>query len=154
MTIEKKKTLILNDYERGFLTALIDGEGAIGIRSQGKNRNAMPIVSIANTSKPLLDYVHTLIEDTSVCSFRQSVDKRNPKWKKMYYLNIKGSRNVQPILEEIKDGLIVKKQQAKLALSVCKSVNSRKHNNIKERGLTIRDMETVECVLKLNKKGV
>ena len=122
----------LGDFERGFLVALIDGEGSIGLSTKrvGSKRKFIriaPFISIVNTCKPLLEKAMQFIGGGSLFN-------RKGTRKEIWTLGIYGTRNVAFLLEQIHNDLIVKKDKGDLVLKFCKSrVNATYGSGYSER---------------------
>ena len=101
---------LLNYYECGRIAAFIDGEGNISSWIDKMNRVNIHI-GIANTNYRLMDY---LIK-TLGCGSVTSRDRGYP-YKIAYEFRIKRVNDVLCLLEQIKDHLILKKEQAQLAI--------------------------------------
>jgi len=100
---------IFSDYERGFLEALIDGEGNLGIL-----KNHAPMIAITNTSYHFL-YKAGIIIGENVEIKRGTPTRVRPENHKAFYrLRIFGQKEVENILSQI--NLLVKRKQQDLIL--------------------------------------
>ena len=93
----------LSEFELGYLSGLIDGEGHIGI-SKDKHDCFRLRLSIANTDKAMIDWLFDKIPN----AMAHIGNQKHLKNKTVYHWVISGNRRVQQFLSEIKDYLIVK----------------------------------------------
>lgn len=108
----------LNEVDRAYLAGLTDGEGCIGIEYAARSatdprKRARLYVNINNTHEGLIQNLKRMAGGLG------SIQERDPpadkNWKKIWIWVIKGG-SARWFLEQIKDYLIVKKDQATLAL--------------------------------------
>jgi hypothetical protein len=119
----------MNEFERGFIVGLIDGEGSITLQNSlhmvkhlaksGEQKvyqhlGISPKIQIANTSAELLKKAQIILG--GIISTR-----KRPGRKPCGVLIISTQDRVYKILKEIHNDLIVKKRQAELVMSFCES---------------------------------
>lgn len=56
----------LNDFQIGYIAALIDGEGSICLIAQHANEHKAPVISVASTTKEIMEFMQTLLGGTIV----------------------------------------------------------------------------------------
>jgi len=110
-------TIKLTDYQRGFLEAIIDGEGSLGlikINSQGRTR-WNPYCAISNTNMKILDKVKTITGGT----IHSNGNEKNPRWHKCYEIKIPTNilRQILPQLD------LCKSEQKRLVIRALELVN-------------------------------
>lgn len=112
--------LVLNDYERGWVSGLIDGEGDIGLeKCKQPNRTGLgrgfawvPRVGVSNTHRELLERLQTLLGGSiSLCRARR------PNQRDWYRLRM-SNRVAECVLNAIT--LVIKERQRVLLLEACK----------------------------------
>jgi hypothetical protein len=128
---------IINDYERVKVAAFIDGEGCI--TTQIETNKIKIHIDVANTDNRLMDF---LIK-TLGCGFITS-GQTNPGCKTVYHFRIRVQNDVLYFLEQIKDHLLLKKEQAILAIQLLTIRQSHITDEVKEI------MMRIKC---LNKRG-
>jgi hypothetical protein len=112
------KMIKLTDFELGYLAGFIDGEGALiinkrehigykGIRYVGYSA----YIDLGNTNKECLEYIKNLLNVTSGIYTNQCKGNR----KVAYRLRI-GYKQAKPLIEQLQDRLIIKKNIAKVFL--------------------------------------
>ena len=116
---KKQFDLNLTNEESAYLAGIIDGEGTITFCKRWNRDSYNPIVSIANTDKDLMEYLHNQIGGTLTV-----YPHRVPPRRTAYKLEIWQS-NVVPILEKVLPYLIVKREQAELMLEYIESRRNR-----------------------------
>jgi hypothetical protein len=104
---------VLNDFERGYIAALIDGEGSLELQfKQRKSRlgfNITPMIAIGNNSLQLLKYTQKILKSGRI-------KKRKQKCHILYACKL---THVLSILMQIKDYLIIKKRKAEIIIKFC-----------------------------------
>jgi uncharacterized protein (DUF1778 family) len=111
----------LNEYEKGWLEALFDGEGSLSL-SYGKQKTSdRPRIDIrmdiSNTNLEILEKAKKIMGGGSISSFTSFNDNR----KKRYRLCVRTKiiRNILPQLD-----LIVKREQKKLLLEAASLIDT------------------------------
>jgi hypothetical protein len=117
--INKKQLKVnkLNQFEKGWIAALVDGEGTVTLhRSKLKNGETgyHPRLMIGNTNRELIEKVKTVIGSGHI-SRCKSKNEQKPLW--AYELS---SRPLEKLLPQITNHLIVKKRQAEIVSEVIK----------------------------------
>jgi len=112
-----KYTKILDDFERGYLAAMFDGEGTIGVVAEKREENVSgirfsPNVCIYNSDHSLLEAIQEMVGFGSIFCHGKSSSKR----KAMYRLHFTANQ-VRHLLPQLLSGLVAKKRQAELVLS-------------------------------------
>jgi hypothetical protein len=106
----------LSESDKGYIAGFIDGEGSIIFYKDRKILN--PAILVANTDKPVLDYLKSKLTIGSLAITRRT--HKNPKWKDLYQLHIHGAKPVYDILIVIEPYLIIKKEKALTAIRILK----------------------------------
>lgn len=140
--------------KRNWLAGFTDGEGSIIIcRNNEKRRNGKvyhqiyPLVILANTYKPAMDYVVNLLENRG--SYYKQIRKKS--WKICYILKLI-KNDARYFIKLIYPYLKIKKKQAKLCLELLKTVRPNRHKKLHKRTLNKRLSLLLKCK-KLNKRG-
>ena len=114
--------VVLEETQKAWLAALIDGEGWIGIVKEKRAGNVSGAryyanVEIANTKRDLLDAVTRCVGEAFVYLKDHRIGQVNHK--KMYSVRIK-KRAIPSLLEQIKPYLVIKRRQAEIVLELCR----------------------------------
>lgn len=109
----------MEEVERAYVAGIVDGEGTVTLMKHHKDETHIPFVGIANNNLVLLRWIKSLVGG-NICSKK----KRLPHHSDSYVLNIRQDRALR-FLNEIKQYLIVKRQQAELITDKYKSVTHR-----------------------------
>lgn len=99
----------ISQLELGWFVGIIDGEGTISIRKQGKTYT--PTIKMSNTSKKLIDKFCDLLDKMEVsyhCYGGQREGNRKYKWE----VSVTGRPRVLKLLSLIVDSLVSKQRQA------------------------------------------
>jgi hypothetical protein len=107
--------LALNDAELAYIAGIIDGEGHIGMVKTQDGYD--PVVSVANTSKELIDWIMNKVP-TGALTTHQHL--RKPNWKIGYVYTISSYADIVELLQKVLRYLIVKRRQAELMIEYCK----------------------------------
>lgn len=141
----------LSDFQKGYLAAIIDGEGMIRINKAHDRRWSVehyylaPIISIVNTDAKLMAGIRDMVK---VGRFFKETS-RILGHKDKYVYNIASINGCKQILEQIKDGLIVKKRQADAVLKLI-AIKETKTTGV----VTAEEIELYEEVKRLNARGI
>lgn len=107
---------------RAYVAGIFDGEGSIGIvvhkKSYGARRYPRPHVTIVNTNKQLLDFIHNTFGGQKVAS-RPPTDGVVKGNLPLYTWTIGSHIDVAAFLEMILPYLIVKREKAEEVLKFC-----------------------------------
>jgi len=144
---------MLSEFEKGWISALIDGEGSISLHISRRPQNRrykrdfaiQPIIMITNNNLELLEQVENIIGGGIV---RQKY-KPNPKWKPTYHWHLTGIRRLLSLLKQVTPHLIVKRKQAELMLKYCSS-RLEKLNGTFYAGYTQEEIEMAHQMGVLN----
>ncbi|MBI5347276.1 MAG: hypothetical protein HZB66_01555 [Candidatus Aenigmarchaeota archaeon] len=100
-------------FEKGWISAIIDGEGHISLRPHSDGKTYKPSITIANNSEKLIQALKKTIP-----SGRVYIDERKNKknWSKTYQFSVWKQNEIKQLLEQIKKHLIIKKGRAELML--------------------------------------
>lgn len=109
----------MEEVEKAYVAGIVDGEGTVTLMKHHKNETHIPFVGIANNNLELLKWVKSLVGG-NICSKK----KKLPHHADSYVLNIRQDRALR-FLNEIKQYLIIKRQQAELITAKYKSVTNR-----------------------------
>ena len=122
-----------------YLAGIIDGEGTIYIQHTQRGEYRLKLY-VVNTYEPLIRW----LQDNFDGLVYSRISKKNPHWKRKW----EWMSNAE-ILPEIIDYLIVKKEQAKLAIEFRKTFHQNRRPN--ENDIVIRK-KCFEEVKKLNNR--
>ena len=125
-----------------YLAGIIDGEGCISLHSNG---SSTVLLVVANTNKNLMTWLHKKFEGT-ICIGTSS----NIKSKIGYYWYCQ-QKNIIEILVRIIPFLLIKKEQAKLAIKYRNLISS--HHRILTQTNKNKRKEIICKLHRLNKKG-
>ena len=145
---------MLSEYEKGYITGAIDGEGCLTcFKRKGKKLKLgfgiRPRLSITNTCPEFLSYLKEIIGFGFIRPVRYK--RQREHWKKVQIFDV-GSKGLKILLPEIKNGLIIKKHQAELLLELIQ-INEENNKQRSTKGNTERMIEIFNEIKKLNKKG-
>jgi deoxycytidine triphosphate deaminase len=102
----------LNDYQKGYIAAMIDGEGHIGKHNAQRQHHTWHI-TIGNTNRELMEYVQEMLGVGQIYTQEPS----NPKHNTAYIYKITRMADVQHVLGQVYPYLIVKREAALKALN-------------------------------------
>jgi hypothetical protein len=110
----------LTDIEKGYIAGFLDGEGCIGLgkRTKVTDRRTFQWVifcGITNTNRASLEYIQKIVLRISK-SQRCNICGSSHNRKHTLFRLALSSGTLMPLLRQIKDNLIVKKEQAELVL--------------------------------------
>ena len=136
--------LNLTEWERGYLSAAIDGEGTITIirDAMGDGIRLLPKIEITNTNT---SFLKRLAKMAPSCRYRH---RRKAGQKIVHVLCIHGLCRVYSVLKVIMNDLIIKRKQSESVFNFCKSRLS--HPCIP---YTKEEWEMYHKVKVLNRKG-
>jgi hypothetical protein len=132
--MEKRR---FTDYERGWLEALIDGEGSILVHRDRKKQRGWLVFSISNTNRALLLKAQSLIGG----KIRPYSDP-NPRSRRQYLLAVYG-KTLEWVLPQIT--LIVKEQQRQISLEII---------HLRGTGPNSRLEELYTLIANANRRGI
>jgi hypothetical protein len=142
---------MLNNFNRGFASALIDGEGCICFHSNG--RTSQPRVCIDNTNKEILIFIMKMTNLGVVKVKKENIRflKDSKKVQKIRYCwYVYSFIDIITLLKQMK--LIVKKRQQNLMVKFCSS-RLRRSLKIHHPDYTENEKALIAGVKKLNSKG-
>jgi len=140
----------LDESQKGYLAAIIDGEGTISINTGSRPfRQHHPIVYITNTSLGLLQYIKKLLGGGNIKPHQNATAKRRASWR----WRLSGYSNIKMLLEQILPYLFVKKRVAELVIEYTISRLQRGAKWGHHLGLTEREQEIIMEVKVLNSHG-
>jgi len=128
-----------------YLAGLFDGEGCISIcpRKDKHGDNAFIFcIQITNTNTTLMKW---LIEHFGGVYYSQDGKSRKPNWKPSYRWRVKGRANEEEFLLGVLPYLVIKKEQAKLALEFVRMWQEKN---------PARRLEISNRMCELNRRGV
>jgi transcriptional regulator with XRE-family HTH domain len=143
----------LSEFDKGWVSALIDGEGCIRIELRtrvngyAQGFSLSPSIQVTNNC---LEFLLALNEKLGVCCSTYLQKYTNPKHKTTYHWQLKGVYQVKSLLEQITPYLIVKRKQAELVLEYCLSRLDGLMKLTAQCPYTEREIELAEEVWKLN----
>lgn len=116
----------MTQIEIGYIAGILDGEGCIYINRRkltNTGRRKTPgygvKVIVSTTSYELVEWLIAYAQLTSIC-YNQPKGNRKPKW-----LCTWNSRKAEWLLGLVLPHLVIKAQQAKLGLELCKHLRTR-----------------------------
>jgi hypothetical protein len=146
----------LTDKQLGYLACAIDAEGTIGITyytSKSGRPRFQVRVSSYNSDRRFLDYIHGLVGGYI---HHRRRDKGIHNWKDMYTWFIEAQK-AKEFLLLIKPELIIKKQQAEVALEMLETYLDKQNNVYGCKGfpgsLSDKRMSLKNRMHELNRKG-
>ena len=139
----------MNDYDLGWLSALIDGEGSIGMR---KNHSAVhrrgfswrPLLEIGNTDVNLLEAATSIVGGGTIRRHKPKSERCRP-----YYMVVIGANLLRQVLPEIH--LITKEQHRLLLLEALDLL--AEHSSWGRTPHDIRLEEIYKELRRLNRRG-
>jgi len=134
----------LEEVEKAYLAGIVDGEGTVTLMKHHKNETPAPHVSVANNNLYLLKWIKSIVGG-NICRKK----KRLPHHKDSYAWNVRQDRALC-FLNEIKQYLKIKKQQAELISSTYKKVTNRAGRYTPE--MMERKMKLVAKIRVLNQR--
>ena len=125
----------MNDFDRGYIIGLIEGEGTITLQIQKKKAKhgisitINPAIHISNTCKGLLEEANKVLKSPIYPL------QRKENQKPAYRLQVWSIEKVKSLLEEFLPRLICKRRQAELVIEFC---NIRIEKKEKNRDMLLR----------------
>ena len=116
--------MIMNDFERGYIVGLIEGEGSITLNvcgRKGKNGTSItinPKVTINNTCKELIDKANIILN--GAIYMQRRYNKTHERKKPAYRIEVWSLEKVKALLEEMLNDFVCKHRQAELVIEYCK----------------------------------
>lgn len=132
----------MNNFQKGYIAGMIDGDGWIGIKDHRKI-----IIDIVSVNMPSLKYIKNMVGFGRVISIKS----RNIKHSDSYHLKFNQNESLR-LLSEIKDFLIIKRRNAKLALEYNGFVKGAKH--FYDKAYVVKKLKYLSLMKQYNKKGV
>ena len=142
---QKVKEYTLTEFEKGYLCGIIDGEGTLGFNiTKGK---LYPRLSIATTSLEEVQFLSQILHGV----FRYCQRKKG-ETKPVHHITIGRLNDLAPLLQILKDNLIIKRQQAQLMHQFCKI--HKDGNQYRWNSHSQEEWEIYNDFKPLNRKGV
>jgi ribosomal protein L32 len=140
--------------ELGWLAGIIDGEGYLGIQIEKNTHFVTPSMHICNTDEKIILRAKDILEKLGVTTYCRVQNKTYvPNHKVVYKIQVKRHSSMVKILENVGEFLTGNKyQRGKLLLEFCKS-RLEKHSNGKSNPYSKRELEIIEEVIPLQRKG-
>lgn len=146
----------LSDVDLAYIAGFIDGEGCICVHRRGKVGEKEKsiyafIVTIANTDKSVIQYLHSVLGGCIANN-----NKRNGH-KTCYVLHL-NPRKAYKLLKKLLPYLRVKKKQAELAIKLGDIITNKKHGrltneDVMERELIRQEMQRLNKRVNKRKEG-
>ena len=133
------------EIEKAYIAGLVDGEGSVTLSRKHRNETPSPEVSIANNNLQLLDWVKNVVGAGKITT----KSKNKAHHAQSYTWSIRDNKAIC-FLNEIKDYLIVKKQQSWLIIRKYKMYTPRNGKYTPE--MLRRKLELVAQIRKLNQR--
>lgn len=157
VTREYKPAIVDNfsDFDLGYLVAMIEGEGALMIQSNGRNKAKIPVIYVtSNTDKGIIDHVTEVLSNAGFKAFvvRTVVDTRERR-KPLFTVRIKGITYCYPFLKKIESLVKGKKKAiATLMIHYCERRIPKMGLRNSERRYTIEEQQIIAQIKRLNMK--
>ena len=152
LRVKKPTVPLLNEAEKGYLAAMIDGEGTISLRdskaTEKTTANLTPWVMVSNTNTKILEKVSqiTHVEYNKKAKRSKHEQHRKPAYK----WQIQSMMNVRFLLEQVMPYLAGKQEQAQLVLEFISKKLSKKLGD----GITREEREIQSQLKTLNRRGI
>ena len=119
----------LTDFQKGYIAALIDGEGSICLTQNRPNEHRSPAITIASTTRELLTYMEEVVGGKTV-----SKKKYQEHHKDAWQWALRGDKAIE-LLTQIYSYLLVpeKYYRAKLIVKEYKLVTPRNGKYTEEK---------------------
>jgi len=103
-----------------YIAGLIDGEGCIDFQCHTDQRNIVKRLYIVPRLRIALTVSAKIVLDMCQANFGGNIweakrEEKNPNWQTAYYWQLQG-KQLRPLLQNIVNHLIIKKEQAKLCI--------------------------------------
>jgi hypothetical protein len=121
-----KKLIKLSDYQKGYIEAMIDGEGCICLskpKKKTRDFTLRPEIKITNTNLDILLKIKRILNKKCSVNIVKRPYPNKPQWATCYLLRLH-SDGASEILSQIK--LVIKEKKRKIALKVMKVLKERK----------------------------
>lgn len=105
----------LTPEDRAYIAGIVDGEGSIFVAAVGpkRHRTVYPIVTVAMTHRPVIDWLATKLKAGTVKLHNQTNLRRRPHLKPQFRIQLFGKR-AQLLCKALRPYLLVKAEQARL----------------------------------------
>lgn len=145
----------LDKIDVAYLAGLIDGDGTITLRGEGKGYYYSPEIVISNTDMGIINKVIKILEKTNVKYYVQDVFTKGWNKKPLKRISIVGIENVYPLLKALTPYLASKKKKvAKLVMKWCEIRLFKQYMRPPiERVYAEEELEIVKEVKRLNDRG-
>lgn len=100
----------LTDFQKGYISGMIDGEGFLGLVPKGRY---MPMVDITTTHEHTVDCLVSMLKEFGAIKVPNAT-----KHKPAFHCRINGAENVFALLYNVTN-LLTKKRQMHLLLDMC-----------------------------------
>jgi len=145
------KPMKLNNFQKGLIIGLIEGEGYVGI---AKYENTFyPVLSVANTRPEIISKIREILKSGFKVSYH---DTKKPRHKPYLYLVLKDKAKIKSLFSAIHQHMISKRLNVELALSFIDTwermileSDSQKKKEYNTQLLCMRNR-----MKELNKKGI
>lgn len=113
-------------YELGWLVAIIEGEGSVGLYWNSARKQLQVRLTITNTDKALIDYAAEIIRKVGVNPFIYDHNRKRqqPNWKQRYDIHVEGIKRNRAFLATLLPHWYpetVKRRRAAICLGFCES---------------------------------
>ncbi len=143
---------ILSIRDQGYHAGVMDGEGTICMcKRNNREHQYLANISIGNTNRKLLEYIFNTTHIGTISSeyeYKENGNNRKNRW--IWYLK---KHEMKPYLLQIKDYLIIKKEQAELMLEYLKLPSSRHSSISVPEKIIIQRIAIYDEMKLLNKRG-
>lgn len=102
----------LTDTERGWLAAMVDGEGSLIMTERSDGSTHSPKIRVTSTSRDLIDRLHDLVPNGKIYENGSTGENHS----QAYQFAIQRYDDIEWVLEEIGPLLIEKQEKAELML--------------------------------------
>ena len=149
--LREQRIMTLPHDETIYIAGILDGEGMLTVTIKGGRialgngvNPLVPLISITNTSQPLIDWLHPRLGG---CTLKSPYSKGD-KWKIVQTLQVARLLDIKSLIEQTLPYLIVKRQQAALLLEFC---NTRLQDKWSEYNPQL--FQIAKEIRNLNRKG-
>lgn len=114
-----------SDFDKGWLSALIDGEGYVGI-----TKERYPMLHIANTNRELMLQAQELLGGNLY-----HIKRKKERYRDQWHLQVRRMDSVRDCLSQLVDHLIVKREKAIEVLNLIDSKPLFPNSYVQERNV-------------------
>lgn len=138
---------LLSDHDRGWLEALIDGEGTLGLHSWGKEEGYwVPVLRVSNTNQGLLERMVEIVGPLSI----RAHQPKGPNCKVVYDVACYSSY-LRWLLPQLR---LVAKEEHRVLLIEAVTILGRRRGSLRKGNDGLRRLSEIHArIAELNRKG-